>query len=63
MRLRNTAYGNWEAMATCNLCPVGKREVPDDEMEAHLRRVHPEVEGDGTLRADDSVIVRDLAED
>jgi hypothetical protein len=46
-------------MATCNLCPPDRRQVPDDEMAEHLRTVHPEVAADGTARSDDSSIVRD----
>jgi hypothetical protein len=49
-------------MATCNLCPPGAREVPDPEMAAHLRSVHPEVDADGTRRGDASRIVPDNAE-
>jgi hypothetical protein len=48
-------------MATCNLCPPGNREVPDDEMADHLRTAHPEVDEDGTEKSDDSRIVRDAA--
>lgn len=44
-------------MAHCNLCPQGSREVPDDEMAAHLRTAHPEVAADGTAKSDDSRIV------
>jgi hypothetical protein len=44
-------------MATCNLCPPGHRDVPDDEMADHLRTAHPEVDADGTARTDDSRIV------
>ncbi|MEV4347115.1 hypothetical protein AB0J83_21880 [Actinoplanes sp. NPDC049596] len=50
-------------MATCNLCPPESREVPDDEMAAHLKAVHPEVDDDGTRRSDDSAIVREFGED
>ncbi|SNY47085.1 hypothetical protein SAMN05421748_10865 [Paractinoplanes atraurantiacus] len=32
-------------------------------MAAHLREVHPEVDADGTLREDDSAILKDVAED
>ncbi|MEV0898938.1 hypothetical protein [Actinoplanes sp. NPDC049802] len=46
-------------MATCNLCPPGRRDVPDDEMAGHLRTEHPEVAEDGTTRSDGSTIVRD----
>jgi hypothetical protein len=35
-------------MATCNLCPPGKRDVPDEKMAGHLRTVHPEVRADGS---------------
>ncbi|HEY0000266.1 MAG TPA: hypothetical protein VGB74_07415 [Actinoplanes sp.] len=48
-------------MATCNLCPPGSRDVPDDEMAEHLRAAHPQVAEDGTLRSDDSTIVQDAA--
>ena len=48
-------------MATCNLCPVGRRDVPDDQMDEHLRTTHPEVAEDGTRRADDSTIVTDAS--
>lgn len=46
-------------MATCNLCPPGRRDVPDSEMGDHLRTVHPEVDTDGTRRSDGSTIVSD----
>jgi len=42
-------------MATCNLCPPGRRDVPDEEMAGHLRTVHPEV------AADDSTIIPDVS--
>jgi hypothetical protein len=48
-------------MATCNLCPPGSREVPDEEMAAHLHTTHPEVDTDGTHRTDDSTILRDAS--
>ena len=48
-------------MANCNLCPPGSRSVPDDEMDEHLRTVHPEVADDGTSEADNSTIVRDAS--
>ncbi|WP_160165857.1 hypothetical protein [Actinoplanes sp. OR16] len=44
-------------MATCNLCPPGRREHPEDEMAEHLRTAHPEVDEDGTRKGDDSSIV------
>jgi len=47
-------------VATCNLCPPGRRDVPDDEMAEHLRTAHPEVDEDGTLRGDDSTIIPDV---
>jgi hypothetical protein len=44
------------AMATCNLCPPGSRDVPDDEMEEHLRTSHPEVaEENSTVISDVSL--------
>jgi hypothetical protein len=46
-------------MATCNLCPPEKRDVPDAEMAAHLSGFHPEVDADGTRKGDGSTIVRD----
>ncbi|GIM88296.1 hypothetical protein [Paractinoplanes toevensis] len=48
-------------MATCNLCPPGHRDIPDDQMTEHLRTEHPEVDEDGTHRSDDSTIVPDAA--
>ena len=48
-------------MATCNLCPPGSRDIPDDEMAEHLRTVHPEVDSDGTAKSDNSRIVPDVA--
>ncbi|MFD0525236.1 hypothetical protein [Paractinoplanes durhamensis] len=48
-------------MATCNLCPPGSRDVPDDEMAAHLRTTHPDVDADGTQKSDDSRIIHDAA--
>lgn len=44
-------------MATCNLCPPGSREVPDEAMAEHLHVVHPGVADDGTRESDDSTIV------
>ena len=44
-------------MAECNLCPVGNRTVPDDQMAEHLRTVHPDVDADGTKKSDSSTIV------
>jgi hypothetical protein len=44
-------------MATCNLCPPGSREVPDEGMSEHLHTVHPEVAEDGTRESDRSRIV------
>ena len=44
-------------MATCNLCPPGSREVPDEEMTGHLHTAHPGVADDGTRQSDDSTIV------
>ena len=46
-------------MGTCNLCPAGSREVPDDAMAEHLRDAHPQAAEDGTLRSDGSTIVQD----
>lgn len=48
-------------MAVCNLCPPDRRAVPDDEMAAHLRTVHPEVDADGTRASDDSTIVSETS--
>jgi hypothetical protein len=48
-------------MATCNLCPPGERDIPDDEMAAHLRTRHPEIDADGTRKADGSTIVHDAS--
>ncbi|MEU8662195.1 hypothetical protein, partial [Actinoplanes philippinensis] len=48
-------------MATCNLCPPGARDIPDAEMAAHLRAVHPEVDADGTRKGDGSTIVGDVS--
>ncbi|GIE82383.1 hypothetical protein Aph02nite_83330 [Actinoplanes philippinensis] len=48
-------------MATCNLCPPDARDIPDAEMAAHLRAVHPEVDADGTRKGDGSTIVRDAS--
>jgi hypothetical protein len=48
-------------VATCNLCPPGSRDIPDAEMERHLRTVHPEVDADGTAKDDHSRIVPDMA--
>jgi hypothetical protein len=50
-------------MATCNLCPPGRRDVPDDEMAGHLRTEHPQVAPDGTRASDASTIVRDSSTD
>jgi hypothetical protein len=44
-------------MATCNLC---SRDVPDHEIEAHRRTVHPEIAADGTRESDGSVIVAEV---
>ncbi|MET3424450.1 hypothetical protein BJ973_003662 [Actinoplanes tereljensis] len=49
-------------MATCNLCPPDRRDVPDDRMAEHLRTAHPEVDKDGTHRSDDSTIIPDAAD-
>jgi hypothetical protein len=48
-------------MATCNLCPPGSRDVPDDEMAGHLREAHPDVDADGTAKSDESTIVSDAS--
>jgi hypothetical protein len=48
-------------MAACNLCPPGRRDIPDDQMAEHLRTVHPEVAPDGTGKGDDSRIVADAS--
>ncbi|MEV4277417.1 hypothetical protein [Actinoplanes xinjiangensis] len=48
-------------MATCNLCPPGQRDIPDPEMPAHLREVHPDVAADGTRAGDGSTIVHDAS--
>ena len=48
-------------MAICNLCPPGRREHPDAAMADHLRTAHPEVDEDGTRKADDSTIVTDAS--
>jgi len=48
-------------MANCNLCPPDNRSVPDDEMDEHLRTVHPEVDRDGTSESDNSTIVHDAS--
>lgn len=50
-------------MATCNLCPADRRDIPDDEMSDHLRNNHPEVAPDGTLHVDGSIIIRDASRD
>jgi hypothetical protein len=48
-------------MATCNLCPPGSRDIPDDRMAEHLRSTHPDVDTDGTRRTDGSTIVSDAS--
>lgn len=41
-------------MATCNLCPQGSRDVPDEEMAEHLRTSHPEAGSDGSTIVQDA---------
>ncbi|MGK5680092.1 hypothetical protein [Actinoplanes sp. URMC 104] len=48
-------------MATCNLCPPGSRDVPDAEMDGHLRMAHPEVGGEGTYETGGDTIVQDAS--
>jgi hypothetical protein len=48
-------------MATCNLCPPGSRDIPDEEMAEHLRSAHPGVDRDGTHREDGSTIIHDYS--
>jgi hypothetical protein len=48
-------------MATCNLCPPGSRDIPDDRMADHLRSAHPDVDTDGTRRSDGSTISGDAS--
>ncbi|GIF16015.1 hypothetical protein [Actinoplanes teichomyceticus] len=50
-------------MATCNLCPPGRRDIPDGEIDEHRRTAHPEVAADGTRKTDGSRIVADSATD
>lgn len=45
-------------MATCNLC---HRDLTDDEIEAHRRTEHPDIDVDGTRKSDDSRIMPDVA--
>ena len=44
-------------MATCHVCPPGDQQVPDEEMDDHLRVVHPELYGDGPERWPDGRVV------
>jgi hypothetical protein len=44
-------------MATCHICPEGQQSVPDEEMNDHLRVVHPTYWGDGPERWPDGRFV------
>jgi hypothetical protein len=51
-------------VATCDLCPPGHRDVPDDEMPEHLRTVHPpdahRLDVDGSTIVQDSSLEPDV---